>query len=389
MINKPLEQITIADINELKENSVAEGKSIEYKEKIKVKTDSEKKEFLADVSSFANTIGGDLIFGIEERKGVPVNIMGIIISDKDKEISRLENIIRDGIEPRIQYSIWPIELENKNIVLIIRINKSWIGPHRVIYQSHDKFYARNSSGKYPMDTMELRTAFNLSETLVEKIRNFRLQRISEISTNQTPIPFRKGGKIILHSIPFEAFSPNIKYDLDIIANNPSKLLPLNAGIDESRYNLEGFLTYSLEEGNKSLSYAQIYRNGIIEAVEGALLETANIPIVAFEKELLISIPRFLKTQKELGIFLPIFIFLSLAGVEEYLIETEKRFILRGKHYHIDRDILNLPESVIDDFETNPEEVLRPMFDIIWNACGYPRSSNFSKDGKWRMGNLNR
>lgn len=27
-----------------------------------------------------------------------------------------------------------------NIVLIIRVGKSWIGPHRGIFQGHDKFY---------------------------------------------------------------------------------------------------------------------------------------------------------------------------------------------------------------------------------------------------------
>ena len=34
-------------------------------------SDQEKEEFLADVSSFANTMGGDLIYGIEEENGIP------------------------------------------------------------------------------------------------------------------------------------------------------------------------------------------------------------------------------------------------------------------------------------------------------------------------------
>jgi len=66
-----LEKISQADLQNLIDNAVAEGRTIEYKQALPGGTDSEKKEFLADVSSFANTAGGDLLFGISEDKGVP------------------------------------------------------------------------------------------------------------------------------------------------------------------------------------------------------------------------------------------------------------------------------------------------------------------------------
>ena len=39
--------------------------------------DAAKKELLKDVSSFANTEGGDLLIGIDEDAGVPTNIVGL------------------------------------------------------------------------------------------------------------------------------------------------------------------------------------------------------------------------------------------------------------------------------------------------------------------------
>ena len=101
MMNKKFEDIGIDDINQLKSNSVQEGKNIEYKSKLPEGNDQEKKEFLADVSSFANTIGGHIIYGVEEDNGTLKDIIGMQIQDVDSEILRLDSMIREGIEPRI------------------------------------------------------------------------------------------------------------------------------------------------------------------------------------------------------------------------------------------------------------------------------------------------
>src|SRR5438309_1734620 len=99
--NKQLGSIVEDDLQALRIGQYAEAKRIEYKQPLPDNMSSNKKEFLADVSSFANAVGGDLVFGIKEDHGVPVEICGIEISDLDTEIRRLELIILDGIRPRI------------------------------------------------------------------------------------------------------------------------------------------------------------------------------------------------------------------------------------------------------------------------------------------------
>jgi len=384
MLNKVLEKIDCKDLETLVQNSVAEGKSIEYKLLLPGNTDKDKKEFLADVSSFANTAGGDLIFGLREENGVAVKIEGIAVLNTDEEIRKYDNLIRDGIEPRIQAAIHKVQVDDERVAIIIRICKSWIGPHRVIFQGHDKFYARNSGGKYALDTMELRAAFSLSDTLVDKIKHFRIERITALMAGNTPIPFYEGGKIVLHLIPLEAFSPSISIDIKPIINSPAKLQPIYCSGWNHRINLEGILTYSGGRRDSSHSYVQLYRNGIIEAVEGLLLraEKKHIPSVAYEKELLESLPMFLKTLRELNVNPPVFVFLTLAGIKGFEMAVKSSMFLYNDRYPIDRDILVLPESLIESYDTDPKEILRPMFDLIWNACGFQRSFNFDESGNW-------
>ncbi|MEH2303471.1 MAG: RNA-binding domain-containing protein, partial [Nostoc sp.] len=104
MINKQFDLIDKIDIDALIYNGVAEKRTLEYKEKLPGNSDDDKKEFLADISSFANASGGDIIYGIQEQRdsnnkttGIPEAANGVGAINSDAEIRRLENIIRDGV----------------------------------------------------------------------------------------------------------------------------------------------------------------------------------------------------------------------------------------------------------------------------------------------------
>lgn len=53
------------------------------------------------MSALANAEGGDLIFGIDAHSGVPKSVVGVRPADPDAEILRLENLLRDGLSPRL------------------------------------------------------------------------------------------------------------------------------------------------------------------------------------------------------------------------------------------------------------------------------------------------
>ena len=186
--NKPLTELDEADLQDLVQREVSEGREIEYKSQLPGTSDSEKREFLSDVSSFANCVGGDLIFGIREEQGVPVDIMGVQPGDLDSEKLRFENLLRDGVEPRIvpSVAIQHLALANSKVVMIVRSPRSLANPHAVTLGRSLRFYSRNSAGKYPLDLGEVRNAFLGGQELATRLRNFRLERIGLITGNQAP-----------------------------------------------------------------------------------------------------------------------------------------------------------------------------------------------------------
>jgi hypothetical protein len=383
MINKPLKDIVVADLLQLTENAVQEGLTIEYKAGLVLGTDAEKKEFLADVSSFANTKGGDLIFGIEENQGSPTSISGIAISDIDQEKLRLENMVSSGISPRIVFGIQAVRLTNGKNVLIIRVGQSWNTPHRVIFKGHDKFYARNSSGKYPMDVHQLRTAFNLSSSITEEIRRFKLERLSDIQMGKTFFPLPLGPKIIVHLIPIESFAN--KLDFGVLPKaNFDKLFTISGAITDKRINLEGLINFVSAPNEKGIqiyeSCTQYYRNGVIEAVDSILLEKSYIPSTLFEKNLILFLQSCFGFLKELEISAPIIGFVTLIGVKGIKLATGGTTF---SEHLLERDVIEFREILVDEYPPElPTKLLRPVFDQLWNAFGLKESPNFNAYGDW-------
>src|SRR5258707_6977707 len=108
MLPVEIDEVEDKHIVALVSEKVAERKVLEYKENRPDGTDGSKKEFLADVCSFANSSGGDVIFGIKDQRdaggratGVPEAIVGLTGVNVGAGRERLEAIIRDGIKPRI------------------------------------------------------------------------------------------------------------------------------------------------------------------------------------------------------------------------------------------------------------------------------------------------
>jgi hypothetical protein len=395
-LDKPLEEITEDDLNALQ---TPESKTIEYKSSLYGGTNDEKRKFLAEVSSFANAAGGHLIFGIVEDEGVPVDVCGLPGIDPDAEILRMENMLRDNIEPRIPgVSMQPIPLSNSNHVIVIRIPHSWNQPHVVHHGSHWRFYARNSAGKYPLDVGELRTAFALSETTTERIRLFRAERLGKIVAGETPVDVGgSNAKIVLHIIPFNAFDPSIRIDLTSLEQQQSwSLRPLDGRVQHQRYNLDGLLNYSPVYSQPSTySYIQLFRNGIIEMVETSMLRRGRedgplcIPSINFEKGVLEVLPAYFRIQKLLGVAPPLLIMLTLLGVSGYTMAVSHRLAFPGeREYPIDRDVLVIPETIVENFDAGidaPATVMRPIFDSVWNATGWPRSMSYNDEGEWGKG----
>jgi predicted HTH transcriptional regulator len=149
---KEFDQLDADDIKRLVKDEVAEGRVLDYKVEQPGNSDGDRKEFLADISSFANSSGGYLVFGVEEKRengkatGIPATAKGLAEVNAGIEIAKLENVIRDGIAPRIAgIGVREIPGLLEGPAIIFRIPRSWVGPHMVDYKGHSRFRASSTS----------------------------------------------------------------------------------------------------------------------------------------------------------------------------------------------------------------------------------------------------
>lgn len=63
---------------------------LDYKRDLPGDKDAEKKEFLADVTSFANAGGGDIVFGIVEDADAATFLRAVISSDANARLLSFE-----------------------------------------------------------------------------------------------------------------------------------------------------------------------------------------------------------------------------------------------------------------------------------------------------------
>ena len=72
-------------------------------------------------------------------------------------------------------------------------------------------------------------------------------------------------------------------------------------------------------------------------------------------------------------------------MKDYMIpETGKWWF--DETFPIDRDVVLIPEIIIEEYDLNSPQLLKPILDSVWNACGFERSLNYTKDGEWNPNN---
>ncbi len=377
-LDKFFDDLNEADLQQLLGKKVSGCKTVEYKECLPGDTIESQKEFLAEVTSFANTAGGCLIYGIKEENGTLVALPGLPGKDPDCEILRLEKLLRDHIQPRCQgITIRTIEMTSAAPVLLLHIPESWSKPHVVNFQGHWRFYARNSIGKYSLSITELKSAFLTTAGLGERIRSFHCGRLSKLACGDAPVPLAAKPKTAFHLIPYSAFESGSLLSFSSIEDIWS--IPLmHASTSSYRYNLDGLVVYN-EKGLDGCSegYTQVFRKGIIESVNvnlfGSSSEGPYLPNVKFEMDITSFLNACLAFYKRSSVQMPAALFVSLVGVQDCKLATHQQPDPWHDYAHrIDRDSLLLPEVIIENLAVNSAAVLKPIFNAAWNSLGWER-----------------
>jgi len=393
MLGTNLEEIDVDDLQQLVANGIPEGKSIEYKSEFYRLSSPDQgdrarqhEEMLKDISSFANTVGGDLIIGVKDKDGVASEVCGFDVSAGVDGIKRqiLDNV-QKWLEPRVALAIHAVNHSPNRAVFVLRIMRSPIGPHRVIYQGNfGQFWARHSSGTYKMDTDDLRQAFTNSASIEEKIASYRNERIRAVIGNQTPVPLSRPIRMIGHLIPMDAFTSQLSFTVQELLGQSVNYPQFQSTRGwTSLINLDGVVFYDAAGGGIELAgYVYAFRNGIIEFVVDDIIYFSpsdtrkSTPTfkVGCPKEIIRSLQYYLKALRNLHVQPPVWFSLTLTGVKGMYIEMGD----------IDRNRLELPPVEITDLvNVDCPSLLRPIFDALWNASGHARCFQYDQNGTFR------
>lgn len=186
ILKKSFDDITYKDIEHFIKLRIPESDSLDYKGDILQKNSKLKaKDFGKDVSSFANTSGGWLIYGVETDKSddetLPRAQNAIVgIRDYPGLSEKIENLILSSISPKPYFRMKKVSIPKKDKCLfLIHVYPAYNHVHMVSLKNEHRFYKRYEYQAIPMDYYEVLHKFED----IGKSEIYRSNKI-EILSNQ-------------------------------------------------------------------------------------------------------------------------------------------------------------------------------------------------------------
>jgi len=206
-------------------NKVEENLNLDYKASGSLqRNDKKANEISKDVSAFANSDGGIIIYGIKEDSGnkhLPESLDPINRNEISKEW--LEQIIQSRIRPRIEnIEIHPVPINGSSdlVVYVVEILQS-----DTAHQANDrKYYRRYNFSSEPMFDYEIRDIINRTKHPIIDLEFWITKTTYEINSHIPKIPtfsIDSNGFPIVKGLEQEF---KTDYWLEIRARNNGKIL---------------------------------------------------------------------------------------------------------------------------------------------------------------------
>ena len=420
MFNKPLQELNFQDIEAfVHQSGLREGLKLDFKEKIG-NPDKFKTTLCTQVAPFANTAGGYLIIGINDKNYAITGVDSVVQNKKIDEW--INQVISSNIEEKIFYPD-PRLIEipgSTKVLVVIYVPESMKKPHQVDF----KYFTRVNDSTQPSNHYLVRDMFDFRRRRTDEIEEF-LRKRNLLDNQASDFTINTCSSRLYQSKPSRA--QNATVVISILPNNPYEekfLLDIpsftqwlsdhTSGYypDTNRYlfsinhnyeiKLEGILLKQ-PKGSFYSSYLEIQSNGYIEAglpkhviFNERIFDRSNAnltkpivyltPIIGYTMMLMGFTEKF---YRYINYFQEAFIQISFANV--------LKFKLYGLHqsYHLDEDpryrisdTANLHHNnfkVIERFNStelsreNIESIVQRLSQKICQAFGLEKDFAF-KDG---------
>lgn len=249
--------------------AVPEGLYLDYKEAVSGTSEKEgKREFLKDVTAFANAAGGHVFLGVREPSdGVSLDAQLVGLDNCVTLAQDLERLASTSIDPRIPgLRIVPIPIANERSCVVVHIPPSLTRPHMVNYGTHRSFYVRHSESSFPMTTHEIREAVLVSASAEARARLYverRLDDVRESLCDQSPAFFLQAMPLISPDPPWMVISEPFENVIRGDARRNSFRDYLSSST-APRPTIDGLLGRDQRDQPKWKS--EVHRNGYVSAI---------------------------------------------------------------------------------------------------------------------------
>jgi hypothetical protein len=393
LIDISLDHIGPDHLQRLIATKAVESVYIDYKAATYGQTGEQHREFLADISSFGNTVGGDLVIGMTEKSGVPTGFKPFP-DYPEAELRRLDDMARSGLQPRISNLMMrAIPSPAGGYVIVVRIPRSYNQPHRVIHSNSNRFWARSSASpkRYEPNVEELRRIFNEAPLTAQRIRAFRTDRVVKIAAQEAPVPLPNGPLLLLHVVPYSSVGIGSPLSIGDLESEWRRFPPLGRPYSHAtrrRVNFDGFIVLADPESSAQYhAYAQVFRAGIVEAVSTVERGDGKIDASSIDKYCVMSAKAYVDALSKLAVGFPIAVLASLLGVKGRSLESgiDGLYPPYGEE-KIDRDQLHFAECILETPASTFTEYARGVgliLEQIWNTAGFAGQQTISPiNGKW-------
>lgn len=315
----------LAWVRDLIAGTVSESIRLDYKRQIELGTPGKNKEFAKDVSSFANSCGGVLVYGVTEEDITDAQDLGPVIVPRELVgldptpgiCERMENVILSTITPRlpefrIRRMVFQGDDEKDRFVIIIYVAESWTGAHMVTIGGENRYWTRHNfqSGPVLMDEHEVRQRYERNLRLFEAVDTYISGITGVLSLAPSRyIPLKDHGLLLILAAPIlltpdrvDASDLELRKWLDSPSNNPWNCPSIEPFFQPS---LRGLLYGGAESIWPPLpryekTRIEIHANGLVEYAVGLQQEVKPPIICECVSKLVLFVAKFWDHLKYYG-----------------------------------------------------------------------------------------
>jgi transcription antitermination factor NusG len=366
---KPINEIEFEDVKAFCAEQIEENSRLEYKKDFSRK--NEKKQIAKEISAFANTHGGIILVGVDEKDRIPIlPIDGIDYIEGLNE--KVTSIALKSIYPPVfpETKVCKFMRNNlKKAVVVIRVQESDETPHTV--ENTTGIYVRVDSQDEPQRAPfeEIEWLINRRKKAVEN-RERLLRRAEERFNNQ---PTKKNFKAFqcVSVIPVFPHAPlvaleNLRDIADKSKVHTGDFPP--AGPYETAHESIVYETHYSE----FLNYTEINQYCLIFSKQSLWMNDNEKKVYLFETSKLVKdvLKYSLKFYKKVGYFGLILISLSLDGIKGGVLTTSNRppFSDRTSGTPVIDDFISLERKItVNELSERFDEIVKDLFnEFLWS-----------------------